>query len=96
MVKNLFLLYLRVTYKDNPNQAVLSRLVREVKALNPAFLTQHKRFADSNICIFVSTYGGCVIQMLHIDFIGHVVRRNQLGEEEHLKKRIRLNESMRG
>ena len=31
----------RVTYKDASNQVVLSRLVREVRALNPVFLTQH-------------------------------------------------------
>ena len=31
----------RVTYKDSTNQAVVDRLIREVKALNPEFLTQH-------------------------------------------------------
>ena len=31
----------RVTYKDSVNQSVLDRLLREVKALNPEFLTQH-------------------------------------------------------
>ena len=30
-----------MTYRDSSNQAVLSCVVREVKALNPVFLTQH-------------------------------------------------------
>ena len=31
----------RVTYLDQQNQAVLDRLLREVKALNPVFLNRH-------------------------------------------------------
>ena len=30
-----------MTYKDSQNQAVVGHIVREVKALNPNFLTQH-------------------------------------------------------
>lgn len=33
--------FFRVTYKDPKNQAVVDRLIGEVKALNPEFLTQH-------------------------------------------------------
>ena len=32
-----------VTFKDQHNQEVVSTLIREVKALNPPFLTQHIR-----------------------------------------------------
>ena len=32
---------LRVTYNDPANQRILNRLLKEVKALNPEFLTQH-------------------------------------------------------
>ena len=91
------LLYVRVTYKDSLNQAVLNRLVGEVKALNPVFLTQHIKglqFAYSNALTEGMTV--IILQMLHIDFIDHVVRRNRPGEGEHSKKRIRPNGSMRG
>ena len=37
----LYVFIYRVTYKDACNQSVLSCLVREVKALNEVFLTQH-------------------------------------------------------
>ncbi|XP_065915539.1 uncharacterized protein [Dysidea avara] len=30
-----------ITYKDRQNQGVLDRLIREVKALNPVYLTEH-------------------------------------------------------
>ena len=31
----------RITFRSEPNQASLSHLVREVKALNPQFLGEH-------------------------------------------------------
>ena len=47
MATNLFMMLCavlqlsRVTYKDPRNQVVVNRLILEVKALNPEFLTQH-------------------------------------------------------
>ena len=38
---SIVLFFSRVTFRDKTNQSVLSRLVHEVKALNPVFLTQH-------------------------------------------------------
>ena len=35
--------FLRITFKDPQNQAVLNKLVREVTALNKEFLTHVKR-----------------------------------------------------
>ncbi len=37
----ILLCFFRVTYKDRRNQVVLDRLVREVKALNPTYVSQH-------------------------------------------------------
>ena len=34
-------MYISITYKNTENQKVLNLLVKEVKALNPEFLTQH-------------------------------------------------------
>ena len=31
----------RVTFRDSRNQAVLQKLIQEVKALNPMFLVEH-------------------------------------------------------
>ena len=38
-----FYSFSRITFKDPHNQSVLNVLIQEVKALNPAFLTQHIR-----------------------------------------------------
>lgn len=32
---------LRITYKSTANKAVMNRIVREVKGLNPEFKTEH-------------------------------------------------------
>ena len=42
-----------MTYKDSHNQTVLDRLVREVKALNSVYLTQHIKGIATLIIILV-------------------------------------------
>ena len=40
----------RVTFKHSHNQAILGRLIIEVKSLNPIYLTEHVKSMQSYSC----------------------------------------------
>ena len=49
-------LFYRITYKDRHNQTVANKLLKEVKSLNPEYLTEHiKGIAIDNKTIFAYT-----------------------------------------
>ena len=56
----------RVTFRDSRNQAVLQKLIQEVKALNPMFLVEHIK--GINVCVSIVVYAGTNVTSAYFIF----------------------------